>query len=106
MGDHCFLESYTHCRLKDVKENIQSVSYKRLFDASTKRRDNVHEELTRDPQDSYKCHKTCVSSYTSKSHIEKFLKKKNVDSPKEIKKVKCRSQENTFFIQIILSNLW
>ena len=105
MGDHCFLESYTHCRLKDVKENIQSVSYKRLFDASTKRRDNVHEELTRDPQDSYKCHKTCVSSYTSKSHIEKFLKKKMLIVQNKLRKLNVGHKKN-FFIQRRLPDLW
>ena len=43
-----------------------------IIAASTIRGDNLHEKLTEDAK--IGCHRSCVSSYTSKTHINRLKK--------------------------------
>ena len=75
----CYLKDYINCSGSGGGGYTKA---KRLRVASISRGDNLHEQLSSEPDANYWCHKSCVSSYTSKSHIKSHVSKKgNNDAP-------------------------
>lgn len=63
----CYLKEYVNCS-GSGKGGFVGVN--RLRTASNRRGDSLHSQLSEDVDATYWCHKNCVSSYTSKSHIK------------------------------------
>jgi len=74
--------------------NYVAVSVERLLKASQQRGDGLHEQLTQE-HDTVYCHKNCVSTYTSKTHIKRYLSKTS-NSESEPSRKRNRRSEATF----------
>ena len=48
-----------------------NVGMERLRDASTRRNDGLHERLPSDPQATFRCHKNCIATNSSKHRIKR-----------------------------------
>ena len=89
--------SVTSCFLKICKNfdkfgggsTYIAVSVERLVQASTYRGDALHDQLK--GHETVYCHRNCISTYTSKTHIKRYLSK-NVD-PKPNLTSSRRSEE-------------
>ena len=64
MTDECYLKVYMDCG-DGSSGAFCNVGGERLKTASRLRGDGLHEQLLDDLNTKYKCHKKCVSSYTS-----------------------------------------
>ena len=73
-----------------------NVGVERLKTASKLRGDGLHEQLLHDLNTKYKCHKNCVSSYTSSFHIKRYLSKHDKVSVEPAAKRSCRSHAPPF----------
>ena len=73
-ADNCYLEDYVNCR---GSGGGSLVGVERLRTASLKKGDNLHENLSDNPNEKYWCHKNCISSYGSKQHITSYLRAKH-----------------------------
>ena len=67
-----------------------------LKDGSMLRGDGLHERLLHDLSNEYKCHKNCVSSYTSSFHIKRYLSQQDKANVEPTAKRICRSRESPF----------
>ena len=91
----CYLKDYINCSGHGAGG---FVGVKQLWIASTSRGDSLHEELSEEPDAKYWCHKNCVSSYTSKSHIKVEVSKKG-DNDAPPAKQSRRSEQDTFIFK-------
>lgn len=70
----CYLKDYMNCSSSGCGGFI---GVKRLRTPSLIRGDNLYELLSHVPDAKYWCHKNCISSYTTKSHIKCHVSKKS-----------------------------
>ena len=89
----CFLKDYVNC---SGSGGGGFVGAQRLCTASRSRLDNLHELLSDGTDTKYWCHKSCVSTYTSKSHIKHHISKTD-DAPPT--KRSRRSEQEAFSFQ-------
>lgn len=95
MTEECFLKQCMNC--SDVSGGgFCSVGVNRLRNASEIRGDGLHEQLSHDLNLKYVCHKNCVSSYTSKFHIKRYLSQHDKANIESTAKRTCRSQVSLF----------
>lgn len=75
-----------------------------VIQSSKQRNDNLHiklqDSIDKDPNCSIKFHKTCVSSYTSKSHIQRVQKRTNIQRASSEPPPKRRASLPTFNFRI------
>ena len=76
MTEICFLKDYMNCSGGSGSDSkFTDTGGERLKTASKNRGDNLHKQLSPDPSVKYKCHRNCLSTYTSKLHIKCYLSK-------------------------------
>ena len=77
MKDECVI-----CGTKSAGKSViaKGARIEKIIESSHKRGDDVHVSLKRqyeaDKDMSFTCHHNCVSTYTSKEHIRRHLKRK------------------------------
>ena len=67
----CFLKTCINCDKFRGGSTYIAVSVERLVQASKYRGDGLHEQLK--CHETVYCHKNCISTYTSKTHIKRYL---------------------------------
>ena len=94
----CFLREYVKC---NGSGSGGFVGVKRLRTASLSGADNLHVQLSDDPESKYWCHKNCVSTYTSKAHIQRHVSKiaPETHDPIPVKRSR-RSNEDVFVFKL------
>ena len=96
MDSHnCYLKDHINC---SGDGGGGFVGVKRLQTASISRGDELHEKLSHEPDAKYWCHKNCISSYTSKSHIKCHVSKKSDNDAPPAKRSR-RSEQNPFIFK-------
>lgn len=91
----CYLKEYVNCS-GSGKGSFTSAA--RLRTASISRGDSLHAQLSEDSDTRYWCHKNCVSTYTSKTLIQRQISKCSASKPPP-KKRSRRSEDNVFIFQ-------
>ena len=91
--EDCFLKNCINC---SGSGSGGLVSANRLRVASLSRQDNLHETLSDEANLNYWCHKSCVSTYTSKWHISKHTKNKCEETELPPPKRPRRSEDYSF----------
>ena len=86
-----------NCEGGGGSSNYVTVRIECLIQASKHRGDGLH-ELLQEQHEPVFCHKNCVSTYTSKTHIKRYLSKK-VDSEIEPTKKRSRRSAESFSFQ-------
>ena len=81
--EECFLCDYIHCT-KATRPIFSNVGIARLRAASERREDNLLYKLD-DTKGTYRCHKDCISTYTSKTHLKRL--QENPEDEASIKRV-------------------
>ena len=96
MSEDCFLHEYTNCGGGDSNSGggLINVGAERLRKASLARGDNLYEVIANQVCETYKCHKNCSSTYTSKHHIKRLQKERKSTEPTP--KRSRRSTESVF----------
>ena len=93
----CYLKEFINC---SCSGGGGLVGVKRLRTASISRGDDLHEQLSHEQDTKYWCHKNCVSSYTSKSHIKSSVSKQNgTNGPTPPAKRIRRYEQETFIFK-------
>ena len=78
--------------------SISKVRLKNIVGKSKKRKDTVYltiNAMSAEEKVALKCHRACVSTYTSKTHVKRATKKEK-DEKQSAQKRKCRSDWNAF----------
>ena len=78
--------------------SISKVRLKNIVGKSKKRKGTVHltiNAMSAEEKVALKCHRACVSTYTSKTHVKRATKKEK-DEKQSAQKRKCRSDWNAF----------
>ena len=105
MSSECFFKPLSWlCKSNDNKTllNAGHTRIKKIIECSKIRGDSIHEELEntlKDESYTIKCHKNCVSTYTSKSHLKRHAPESGNQSETEASatvKRSCRSAVNPF----------
>ena len=82
--DECFFRPCGHNEANKALTSAGPERVQTIIRCSKARHDGLHLDLERQLQSdthiNIKCHKNCVSSYTSKSHIQRHLKRTHVQS--------------------------
>lgn len=93
------------CQTSGLKSLILSSRVESFRIASRLRGDGVSDLLETDAE-SFRCHKNCISTYCSKDHIQRFLKRKNSgekasDQSNAPKRLRGRAREFNFLKQCL-----
>ena len=91
----CYLKEYVNCSGSGSGSFVGVV---RLRTASIRRGDSLHAQLSEESDDKYWCHKNCVSTYTSQTHIQKHISKTSAFEPPPAKRSR-RSEDDVFLFQ-------
>ncbi len=101
--------SEEECCLKDLMKcnhngggNFSNVSVEQLRRASIQRQDGLHDILSTDPSKTYRCHKNCIATYTSKHHIKRSVKSEDKEeaefSSQPVAKRHCSSTDTFIYL--------
>ena len=91
----CTLAHVNFCKHagEPYQEKVSTDRIKSINDASKTRRDNLKEHISQN-ESSVKFHRDCISTYTSKTNLERIKKKRQRDELTEARKAKnLRSDE-------------
>lgn len=88
----CIFQNSPHCNCSGNEEGLKNISKARIETVkakSRKRKDDLHLkllELSPPALKKLKTHENCISTYTSETHIKRYLRKKGKDGiEKQIK---------------------